>query len=268
VNPCLSDFGDTACRIKIIKSGKISLVISSFSLCLGLGASLGIAWIAWRSPKDRSGLWLNAGLWALFGALAGARIAFILTHPTYYATHGQDIPQVWLGGLSWPGGLAGFWLAMGAAALVSRASLAEMADGLLPLLPPLLVGTWLGGWLSGVAYGALAPNVWWAIPAPDEWGQWSGHVPLQIAGALASVTIFMLVDVIRPRLKQAGQAASLAYLGVTLLTLGLVSLRSDPVPLWNGWRWDILASGLFSGAMILVNLAVFWPRRPAGNQPD
>ncbi|HEX7432427.1 MAG TPA: prolipoprotein diacylglyceryl transferase family protein [Anaerolineaceae bacterium] len=239
-------------------------MISSFSLCVGLGAALGMAWVAWRAPQERAGLWLNAGLLVLFGALIGARAAFVWSHPAYFVDHWLDIPQVWLGGLSWPGGLLGFWVSLGLISYFSRTSLGDLADKLLPLLPPLLVGAWLGSWLSGVAYGQVASDAWWALPAPDEWGTWSARIPLQVSGALVSVAIFLLIEWLSPQLKVAGQAASLAYLAICLMTLVLVSLRSDPVPVWHGWRWDILAAMLFSGCLLLVNLLAFWPRRKMG----
>jgi prolipoprotein diacylglyceryltransferase len=206
---------------------------------------------------------MNAGLLALLGALVGGRCAYVMIHPAYYTAHWIDALKIWLGGLSWPGGLAGFWLGLVVAALVNRSSLGEMADGLLPLLPPLLAGIWLGDWLSGVAYGAVAPGVWWGLPAPDEWGQWSARVPLQVAGAAISVGVCVVVEALRARLKRAGQAACLTYLGIILTTLGLVSLRADPVPQWNGWRWDILVAVILSGIMMLLTLAAFWPRRMA-----
>jgi len=204
-------------------------------------------------------LWLNAGLIVLLGALVGARAAFVLTHLAYFGDHWLDSLQVWLGGLSWPGGLLGFWLSLGLASLIDRVPLGDLADKLLPLLPPLLVGAWLGSWLSGVAYGQPAPGARWALPAPDEWGTWAPRFPLQVSGASGSVIIFLLVEWLRPVFKRPGQAASLAYLAVCLMMLILVSMRSDPVPVWYGWRWDSLAAVLFSGCLLMVNLLVFWP---------
>jgi prolipoprotein diacylglyceryltransferase len=204
-------------------------------------------------------LWLNAALISLLGALLGARAAFVLTHLAYFGDHWLESPQIWLGGLSWPGGLLGFWVSLVLFSFFSRVSLGELADRLLPLIPPLLVGAWLGSWMSGVAYGPLAPESWWALPAPDEWGTWSARIPLQISGALGSVTIFLGIEWLKPRFTRAGQAASLAYLMVCLMLLLLVSLRADPVPVWHGWRWDSLAAGVFSGGLLLVNLMVFWP---------
>ncbi len=234
-------------------------MISSFSLCIGLGAGLGMAWVSWRAPKEKAGSWLNAGLLVLIGALVGARAGFVLSHPAYYQAHWLEVFQVWLGGLSWPGALVGFVVSLGLFSFITRTQLGPLADGLLPLALPLLVGIWLGSWLSGVAYGQAVSGPWWVIPAPDEWGEWSPRVPVQVLGGLMTILIFMLVDWIRPNLKRSGQAASLVLFGIALLMLGLSGLRADPVQVWRGWRLDTLAAAVFTGFSLLVNITAFWP---------
>ena len=227
-----------------------------------------MAWVAWRTPKERVFRVLDAGLLVLLGALLGARAAFILTHPGFYQTHWLATILLWQGGLSWPGALAGFGLSLALAAGLARSSLGELADSLLPLLPPLLVGIWLGCWLTGVAYGPAAPQAWWGMPAPDEWGTWAMRFPLQIGSALLTLVIFWLIDRLRPWLKRPGQAASLAYLGTSALTLAVACLRIDPVPMAFGWRWDILAGIFFSVVFLLFTLVVFWPRKGISSQPQ
>jgi prolipoprotein diacylglyceryltransferase len=119
---------------------------------------------------------MNVGLFVLAMSLVGARIFYILENNAYYAANLIESPQIWLGGLSWPGALIGAWLAM---LFVSRTqripgewgniSMARLGDRLYPLLPSLGVSVWLGCWQAGIAYGQPLPaGAWWGNPGMDE----------------------------------------------------------------------------------------------------
>lgn len=235
-----------------------------FSWLVGLGASLGLAWVAVSAPRKQALARVDAGLWCLAGALVGARAAYAAANWPYYRAHPLEIVQLWNGGLAWPGALAGGLLVVGILAWARRISPGSLADGLLPLLPPLIVAIWLGSWQSGVGYGRLEPSCAFpAVPARDEWGLSGCHWPLQPAGALATIIVFAVLDVLRARLARPGQAFCIAWLALSALLLGASLLRADPYPLWNGLRletWAALASG---GLAILSGLYTFIRPAPA-----
>src|SRR4030042_324772 len=78
-----------------------------FSILLGLGVLLGLLLTVWRAPEKKASRYLEAGLWVLWGALVGSRAMTVVINFTYYQSHPGEIVQVWLGGLSGMGALAG-----------------------------------------------------------------------------------------------------------------------------------------------------------------
>ena len=81
--------------------GLVSNIIkcmSTFALLLGLGATLGLWQVARQSPPRQVGRWVDVGLAVLAGMLLGARAAYVVLHPAYYATHPGEWWHLWQGG--------------------------------------------------------------------------------------------------------------------------------------------------------------------------
>ncbi len=250
----------------------------TFSLIVGLGAALGLAWVARKSPEASALRTFDAGLWALFGGLLGGRIAHTVVAWPYYRAHLLEIPQVWLGGLSGPGAVAGFLFAIGLYAAISGLLLGSLADALLPLALTVVVSAWLGCWLNGAAYGAPA-STFGGVPAGDEWGQWTLRWPVQLLGAVLTLLIFWLLDRntlaaisahgsrpaswIRLALRRLaeglqdaapGTLSRWAFCCLSLEFLFLSFLRADPTYLYRGLRLDTWAWAALTGLSVLVIL--------------
>jgi hypothetical protein len=244
--------------------------VYTFALVLGLGVTLGLVWVAWSSPEKRVLNNLDAGLWTLCGALVGGRAVFVLLSWPYFEAYPLAIPQVWLGGFSGPGALAGGLLALVLVSLVTRQPLGQMADTLLPLAITVVVSTWLACWQTGCAYGYPA-NSDWGLTARDEWGQYTSRIPVQFLGASVALLVAWFMDQLpgkgkaigevstetsfRPaRFSRPGTAAGTWLLVVLLTFTGLTFLRADPVPYWQGFRLDTLAGVGLSMIVILALL--------------
>jgi len=227
-----------------------------FSLLMGLGVMAGLAWIAYQAREKEILSRMNFGLWIVLGGLIGARAAYAGVHWGYFRAHFNQVWQVFLGGLSWPGALTGAGLTLILVAALTQKSLGTLADALLPLLWTVSVSAWLGCWVDGCAYG-IPVHAWWGIPGRDEWGVFSGRVPVQLIGAVLTVAIIWLLDWSRSRLRVPGQAASLGLLALSLQLFGLSFLRADPAPVWQGLRLDSWAALSFSvvAAFFLLLLA-------------
>jgi phosphatidylglycerol:prolipoprotein diacylglycerol transferase len=241
--------------------------VNFFSWLVALGAALGLGWVVWRAPAEKAQIVLEAGLWVLFGALAGGRLAFVAGNWPYFQSYLWETWQVFRGGLAWPGALGGGLLALVIFARLSRQSLGELADALLPLLAALAVAVCAGCWLEGCAYGPQV-DAWWGLPAADEWGLVARRLPLQFISALLLVLIFWQAEALaRAAGRPAGAAASLALLGLALLLLAVSLLRADPALLWRGQRLDtwsaLIFLCLFGVLTVRTWLSVKKPPEPA-----
>lgn len=232
--------------------------VNGFSIWVGAGAVLGL-WRVARNASQRSPeTWVNAGLLILFASLAGARLFYAWMNRGYFSSHLIEVPQVWLGGLSWPGAAAGAWLAF---LYLSnrmkgtndrRISPGRLGDQLYPLLPPLCVSIWLGSWLAGSAYGTSSQAcAWWSAPSMDESGAYSCRFPLQALAAFSLVVFFWFLET---RKWPEGILPALAVAGV-LVHYSLVSfLVAEPAPTWNGLRVDTWMAFLFLACLTVYVL--------------
>lgn len=231
-----------------------------FSVLIGLGTLLGLGWVAWQAPEKQVFRHLDAGLWVLVGSLLGSRAAYVFYNWSYYRAHPLDIPQVWLGGFSGPGALAGALLALLVLALFTRQPLAILADAVLPLALTLTLTGWLACWQAGSAYGAETTS-WWGMPARDEWGHMASRFPVQLTGALLTAGIIALLDGVRRWLTTPGATASLGLLGLSLESLGLSFLRADPPLVWHGMRLEAWTALGFTGVSIIALLVFYLIQR-------
>ena len=218
--------------------------VYSYSLLLSLGLVLGAAWSMRQGPRLSKALTpldlLDASLWTAAGGLLGGRLLYVLADWPYFRLHPRQSYQIFLGGLSWPGALAGGLLALTGFALLTRRPLGELAGRLLPLGACLAIAAWLACWVDGCAYGPAA-NGLWGLPARDAWGTISLRWPLQFLGALTTLGGFWILDR-RVLPARPGRAALLGLLGLALELLALALLRLDPAPAWHSLPLDAWAA--------------------------
>lgn len=235
-----------------------------FSLLVGFGASLGLFRVFQTVPNWQAPRWLNAGLLTLSGCLVGARLAYVAPNWGYFEDHLLEVPQFWLGGVSWVGAFAGGLLAMISISQVWRIPLGKLADKLVPMIPPLGISIWLGCWITGVAYGSAAPEgAFWAIPGRDEFGLLVPRFPLQLLASVSLLAFCLLVEKKRLRLKRTGQKAILIFIGLTGNMLLFSFLRADPAPEWYGLRQDAWAAVFFFVISLVVTIVFFTHQRRA-----
>jgi phosphatidylglycerol---prolipoprotein diacylglyceryl transferase len=240
------------------------VLVNGFSLWVGIGATLGLWRVARNSPQQHSTTLVNMGLFTLFFSLVGARLFYTWINYDYFAAHLVEIPQIWLGGLAWPGAVGGAWIAILSLPLAnhgsrgSRIPIGWIADRLYPLLPPLSISIWLGCWSMGVAYGpALPQGTWWAIPSLDESGVFNPHWPLQFLSAISLLAFFLLLDLRLKQPRPTGLISALAVLGLLVQLFIASLLRADPGRFWDGLRADTWMAIAFLASFIVM-LGVSW----------
>jgi prolipoprotein diacylglyceryltransferase len=225
--------------------------VYTFALLLGFCATLGLAWIAFHALDNQEAMSrVDAGLSALLGSLVMGRAVYVAYHWAYYHDHAGEIPLVSAGGFHWSGALLGGFLGVALYAWLERKSLGALLDALLPLMAAIIIGAWIGCWIDGMAYGPIANNGWWGLPARDEWGRLEPRIPLQLIGALLTLGIFWLVD--RQEGHFPGWKAAVGFLGICFELFALSFLRADPGPVWKSLRLDAWSALALMGCSVLV----------------
>lgn len=215
--------------------------IYSSALLLGTGATLGLIRAARAAPYEQQATLAGAGLWALFGALAGGRLGYAVFQWPYFQTQPGQIAAVSEGGLSWAGAIAGGALALWLAAGRRGVLFAILGDTLMPVVVGVTAAGWLGCWLDGCAYGATTEG-WWGVAAVDEWGILARRWPVQVAGALLAILMLWLLEANKTRMRYPGQAATLGMATLGIQFFSLTYLRADPMPVRYGLRVDAWAA--------------------------
>ena len=214
-------------------------ILPLYSIILTCSAALGLGLSAWMAV-ERKRFTIDAGIGLLFAGLLGARIGYILLNWSFFRNHADQMPQIWLGGLSWQGALMGAGIALLGIHLIWKEPLAELADSYLPLVGTVAVAIWMTGWGAGVGYGPRT-NAWFGIPVRDLFGVIENRWPLPILGAVLSagwITGLVLLPLKQWKVKP-GWKAVLGITGIVVIN-GVISLfRVDPAPLLWGIRGEV-----------------------------
>jgi len=200
---------------------------------------LGVGWVALQAAEKDRLPYVNAGLWALLGALFGGRIAYVAVNWVYFRQYWIEGFQVYQGGLSWPGALTG-----GLVMVMIYARRLQKPTGEL---------LW---WVDGSAYGRLAVS-YLGLPALDEFGHQSLRFPAQLIGALSAVLWFIAIDTQAERFPRPALIGWVSIFGVAVILLVVELLRADPAIYVYGTRLGVWAASGF-GALSLVGVLVSW----------
>jgi prolipoprotein diacylglyceryltransferase len=214
---------------------------------------------------ERKRFTIDAGIGLLFLSLLGARIGYILLNLSFFGNHASQMPQIWLGGLSWPGALVGAGIALLGIHLIWKEPVGELADSYLPLIGTVAAAIWLTGWGAGIGFGSRT-DAWFGIPVRDIFGIAENRWPLPILGAVLSVgwiAGLVLLPLKRWRVKP-GWRAVLGTTGIVVIN-GVISLfRVDPAPLLLGIRGETW----FSMVLLVSIVGIFLNQRNSTNNEE
>ena len=215
-------------------------------MALALGAGLLLTWNMARRANLPQGDVLDVALVGVLVGLIAARAMYVWENWAYFRDHTDQMTQLWMGGLSWHGGLIGG--AMGAAAFSVWRKL-DVRTVFNVLAPGLMAGAalgWIGSYLAGVAYGheVFPGDFWWFLAAdlPDIYGlsnprfaaQWIGAAWAAICFSVAMSNVERRMSNTRIRLSSFMQTLALYSAGMFVLGFA----RGDAVPMLGAWRLD------------------------------
>jgi len=171
--------------------------------------------------------------YSIIGAVLGARIFEVLFwEPRYYFNNLLEIFAVWNGGMSFHGGLTGFFISLYLFSKKNRFSLLKLADILIiPGAFALALGR-IGNFLNLELYGTIT-NVSWCVNFQNVQG--CRH-PYQLYESLKSFIVFFILIILNKKEYRQGY---LFLLGVLLLNIGRFIL--------DFWKDDLHYFGLTIG---------------------
>lgn len=215
------------------------------SACAALG--LFLSWLL--AGKDREGV-VDGGIILASLMLIGSRLAFVVRDFSYFQEHPLEIPQFWLGGLSWFGGILGAAAGILLVHLIWKEPLGELIDRYLAFWGLVAAGIWLTGWGSQSGYGPTTEG-WFGIPVKDIFGQVNDRWPLPVLGGAISAAwtagsiFFPLKRSLNP-----GFRGMMGIAGLILINGIATFFRVDPAPsLWGlryeSWLSILLLAGTF-----------------------
>ncbi len=131
-------------------------------------------------------------VWAMLGIVAGGRIGFVLFYNlSYYVREPLQIFQVWHGGMSFHGGMAGLALATWLFARKRGIVFLTLMDIIAAVAPVGLFFGRIANFVNGELYGR-ASNISWAVMFPRG-GNVPRHPSQLYEAGLEGILLFMLL---------------------------------------------------------------------------
>ncbi len=185
------------------------IMVRSYGFMLMLGFAAG-TFVTLREAKRRgveAEVFLDFAIWALVSSIVAARLVFVMLNYADYEDDSNKIFQLWGGGLSFHGGLAGGIIALIVFCQRRKLSFLTMGDIIVPSLPLGYAFARVGCFLNGCCYGTPT-KLPWAVVFPDEHLTGAKTLPshpAQIYSLILSLVIFGIMWGVRTRAKFSGQ---------------------------------------------------------------
>lgn len=189
--------------------------------------------------------WPDAALAALLFGWLGARLSFVALNWGYFAQRPSELVQLWQGGLTAYGGLAGGLLGLKLWCWRRKRSFLPYANLFSPALLLLIATGWGACWLEGCAYGAETTLGPFSAGLPDSFGVFAVRYQTQLLGVGLNLLLLALLPW-WPTWWKNGRLFPLTLLCTNLIHLGLTALRGDAAPLLLGRRLDSWLALLFA----------------------
>lgn len=196
----------------------------------------------------------------IVGVILGGRLGYCLFYkPAYYLAHPLEIFAVWLGGMSFHGGLLGVIAALVWFARTRQRSWLQVADFVAPCVPTGLAAGRVGNFINGELWGRFSsPDLPWGMVFPHSGSMLPRHPSQIYQFLLEGLLLFVLLWLYARKERRQGQVAAAFLLGYGVFRfiaeyfrepdsfLGLLSLGMSMgqwlcLPMIMGglglWRW-------------------------------
>lgn len=236
----------------------LGIPVRWYGLLLAVAASVAV-WLAQREGRRRGiephVVW-DAVLWVGAAALVGGRVLYVIQNELgSLADHPAHVVMVWMGGLSFYGGLLAGLLALVVFARRRGLSLLVVFDVAAPAAAAGQAIGHLGCLIGGDSYG-IPTDLPWAVIYRNPAAMAPQGVPLhptQAYEAILLAVLFLGLWLGRERLGRIGDGAvAAAYLlGLATIRFGLFYLRDEPALLFGLKTAQLIGLGIALLALVL-----------------
>ncbi len=229
-----------------------------YGLILVAAAAVAI-WLAQREARRRgidTATASDAAIWVGVAALVGGRVLYVIQNDLGSLTeHPTQILMVWMGGLSFYGGLIGALVALIVFARRRGISVLAAFDIAAPAAAIGQAIGHVGCLIGGDSYG-IATDLPWAVVYRNPNAMAPLGVPLhptQAYEAILLAALFVGLWVSRERLSRLGDGivAGVYLLGLSAIRFGLFYLRDEPAVLFGLKTAQLIGLGIAAFAIVL-----------------
>lgn len=237
--------------------------IHTYGLMLAIAFLTGIWWVSREGKKEgiSPDQVMDLGLWVLFAAVLGSRVAYVLPHWNEFAAQPWTVLAVWEGGLTFYGGVllavsVGFWFIW-----KSHLPIWRTADLIAPAFAMGIAIGRIGCFLNGCCFGNPTVLPWGLsfpenCPAGYQWGETARLHPTQVYESLVGVVLFLILLWLRRTQRYEGflfWSFALLYALWRLFSDSLRYYDIQSVLVWG--KREIPESQLISLALSVISAA-------------
>jgi phosphatidylglycerol---prolipoprotein diacylglyceryl transferase len=186
----------------------------------------------------------------VLGVVIGGRLGYCLFYkPAYYAAHPLEIFYVWLGGMSFHGGMLGVIASQWWYAHSRGKPFWQVMDFVAPCVPPGLAAGRVGNFINGELWGRAAdPSLPWAMIFPQSGSMIPRHPSQVYQFLLEGLLLFVLLWLFARKERRAGQVSAAFLIGYGVLRFLAEFFREPDAHL----EWLAQATGLSMGQWLCV----------------
>lgn len=190
----------------------------------------------------------------VLGVVIGGRLGYCLFYkPAYYAAHPLEVFYVWLGGMSFHGGMLGVIVSQWWYAHSRGKPFWQVMDFIAPCVPPGLAAGRVGNFINGELWGRQAPaDLPWAMIFPQSGSMVPRH-PSQVYQFLGEgVLLFIVLWLFARKQRPEGQVSAAFLIGYGILRFAAEFFREPDAQL----EWLKDTTGLSMGQWLCIPMIV------------
>ncbi|MBP7190404.1 MAG: prolipoprotein diacylglyceryl transferase [Rickettsiaceae bacterium] len=244
----------------ILKIPFLPLAISFYSLAYVAGILLGIFYASKMAKKYGTEIsnkqWEDFITYSVFGIILGGRIGYVLIYDSVkYLTHPIEILKIYMGGMSFHGGLIGMILAIYLFARNNKIQFLKILD-LAAMGTP--IGLFLGriaNFINAELYGRVTDlPIAFVFPGSDGMPR---HPSQLYEAVLEGICLFIIMFLSRNNLKKPGFNSGIFIVFYGIFRIFAEYFREPDVQI--GFLFNSVTMGqILSVPMILAGMALIW----------